>query len=102
MLESCFAELAPLISANLPGPLAISARWIGTWGLGLEVDQIRPIAVLPELRDLPLLLGTALEDRIVPPEHGRCLAAAAPWATHICLANRGHMDLAYDQRWRTE
>lgn len=98
-LESSFAELAPLIAPNLRGPLGISARWLARWGLGVEVDAIRPIDALPALRGMPLLFGTAELDRIVPPAQGQQLADAAPWATHIRLAGWGHMDLAYDHRW---
>jgi hypothetical protein len=99
VLESGFAELAPLIGPSLPGALGASARLIARWGLGMDVAEVAPIAVLPDLRGLPLLIGTALGDRIIPPEHGRRLAAAAPWATHVALEDRGHMDLAYDPRW---
>ena len=100
ILESSFAELAPLIGPNLPGPLAFSARLLGRWGLGMDVEAIRPIDALASIRQVPLLLGTAELDRIVPPDHGQRLADAAPWATHIRLAGWGHMDLAYDNRWR--
>lgn len=59
--------------------------------LGAMRDRADASALLPTLGDLPTLVMTGTEDRLVPPDAARRLAAAIPGAELIEVEGAGHL-----------
>ena len=100
LAESAFADLLPLISGNLPKPIALVGPTIVRLGLGIRLGDIRPIDA-PVLRaGPPLLLMASAHDEVVAIAHHHQLASAAPRAATLVNAEGGHLDAIYAPDWK--
>ncbi len=82
MLLSPWTDLASLAGEHFPG-------WLVSMLLRERYDSL---ALAPELPG-PVLVIHGREDRIIPVEHGRRLAAALPAARYLEVTGAGHNDL---------
>ena len=93
--DSVTPELAIVVASRLGLPFArrIAQRAFGRFhGLvGGDPRATEPIAVIGLLDDMPLLLVSGEDDRTVPIDEARRLAAAAPPGTrHLVIAGADH------------
>jgi pimeloyl-ACP methyl ester carboxylesterase len=100
LVESAYAEFAPLITGNLQPVIALAARAVAVAGLGLDPESIRPVDA-PILRaGPPLFLAASAGDAVVPyPWHHQRLVAAAPRAVTLVNPTGQHLDAIYDPAW---
>ena len=90
MLLSPWTDLPSLAGEHFPG-------WIVSLLLRERYDSIGRAAELT----LPVLVIHGADDRIIPAEHGRRLAAALPAADYLEVPGAGHNDLlARGEVWR--
>jgi dipeptidyl aminopeptidase/acylaminoacyl peptidase len=72
MVEQRFAVLPPAVRS----PIAASVRHWGVRWSGAVVEEVDPEAAVQGWRPRPLLVIHGERDRVIPPDHGRRLAAA--------------------------
>jgi pimeloyl-ACP methyl ester carboxylesterase len=101
IIESPFAELESELRRLLPGPLGTLARAITRCGAGFDPARLRPIDAPALTAGVPLLIGWIANDRTVPAAQSAALAAAAPGAQTVVMAEGEHLDMIlYDPWWR--
>jgi len=93
--DSVTPELAIVVASRLGLPFArrIAQRAFGRFHrlVGGDPRATEPIAVIGLLDDMPLLLVSGEDDRTVPIDEARRLAAAAPPGTrHLVIAGADH------------
>jgi uncharacterized protein len=93
--DSVTPELAIVVASRLGLPFArrIAQRAFGRFHrlVGGDPRATEPIAVIGLLEDMPLLLVSGEDDRTVPIDEARRLAAAAPPGTrHLVIAGADH------------
>jgi pimeloyl-ACP methyl ester carboxylesterase len=90
ILLSPWTDLPSLAGEHFPG-------WLVSLLLRERYDSLALVAELPG----PALVIHGRQDRIIPVEHGRRLAAALPGARYLEVAGAGHNDLlARPEVWR--
>jgi pimeloyl-ACP methyl ester carboxylesterase len=101
IIESPFAELGSELRRLLPGPLAALARAITRLGAGFDPEQLRPVDAPALTSGVPMLIGWIANDRTMPAAQSAALAAAAPAAQTVVMAQGEHLDMIlYDPWWR--
>ncbi len=101
IIESPFAELSSELRRLLPGALAVVARAITRIGAGFDPERLRPIDAPALTAGIPLLIGWIANDRTMPAAQSAALAAAAPMAETMVMAQGEHLDMIlYDPWWR--
>jgi pimeloyl-ACP methyl ester carboxylesterase len=101
IIESPFAELSSELRRLLPGPLTDLARAITRFGAGFDPELLRPIDAPALSAGVPMLIGWIANDRTVPADQSAALAAAAPGAHTVVMAEGEHLDMIlYDPWWQ--
>jgi pimeloyl-ACP methyl ester carboxylesterase len=87
----------PFVRPPRPAVTRSIQSWAEAWS-GARIAEVDPEAALRRWRPRPLLVIHGERDRLVPPDHGRRLAAAAgPGAELWLVPNAPHVVLA--RRW---
>lgn len=83
VIDSAFSDLHAMLDHQFRvvpsvgrAPLKFLARLFAWLETGGDINQISPINVIPTIR-IPLLIIHGTDDRVIPVDHGRRLAAAA-------------------------
>ncbi len=95
-IDSCFAELTPVIESKwveesgLPKIFLSSTRLMFRLMYGLDMDAINPVEEISQVSPRPVMIIACQDDQIIPATHFRRLKAAAPAAQTWVLSHCEH------------